>query len=337
MDKETENQNVNQEEGLLANTPQTEEVEPKEEETTIPHKEEEKPQEPTPEKEEEKLAKPEYLEDKFWDEKSGVKVEELNHSYKELQKQFSMGKHKAPKEYDVTSLEDVEDDDELKTYFLDWAKENKPTQAAFDNLVNKFKELSLQQEEADSIDIDAETKSLGPNAPQIIKGIKDKWNEEQKKEFTIKDNVAFGEWDWDVLANEWDVKQLEGWAVNVPNIKNTELLSGLEYKPMYYEPKENPHINLEDCVDLEKYNNKLKALDEYKLTKEQKEILKLFVYRFIKIDFENVANYYFFNATEEEQKAIERLRLVLTDDGLNGFIEDDLIRILNLTDTITDD
>ena len=59
MDKETENQNVNQEEGLLANTPQTEEVEPKEEETTIPHKEEEKPQEPTPEKEEEKLAKPE--------------------------------------------------------------------------------------------------------------------------------------------------------------------------------------------------------------------------------------------------------------------------------------
>ena len=44
MDKETENQNVNQEEGLLANTPQTEEVEPKEEETTIPHKEEEKPQ-----------------------------------------------------------------------------------------------------------------------------------------------------------------------------------------------------------------------------------------------------------------------------------------------------
>ena len=35
MDKETENQNVNQEEGLLANTPQTEEVEPKEEETTI--------------------------------------------------------------------------------------------------------------------------------------------------------------------------------------------------------------------------------------------------------------------------------------------------------------
>ena len=31
------------------------------------------------------------------------------------------------------------------------------------------------------------------------------WTEEQKKEFTIKDNVGFGEWDWNALANEWDV------------------------------------------------------------------------------------------------------------------------------------
>ena len=98
---------------------------------------------------------------------------------------------------------------------------------------------------------------------KVLVKIKDKWNEEQKKEFTIKDNVAFGEWDWDVLANEWDVKQLEGWAVNVPNIKNTELLSGLEYKPMYYEPKEIPNINLQDCIDLTKYKEKIKALDEY--------------------------------------------------------------------------
>ena len=87
-----------------------------------------------------------------------------------------MGKHKAPKEYDVAALEDVDDDDELKQYFVEWAKENKPTQAAFDNLVNKFKELSVQQEEAESINIEEETKALGPNAPQIIDGIK-KWGQ----------------------------------------------------------------------------------------------------------------------------------------------------------------
>ena len=64
------------------------------------------------------------------------------------------------------------------------------------------------------------------------------------------------------------------------------------------------------------------------MTDKEKDVLKLFAYRFIKIDFESVANYYSFNASEEEQKAIERLRLVLTDTGLNGFVEDDLLKIM---------
>ena len=156
--------------------------------------------------------------------------------------------------------------------------------------------------------------------------------ESQIEQFIIKDNVGYGDWEWDILANSWDIDKLEDWGVNVPTIKNTELLSGLEYKPMYYEPKEEPNINLEDCLDLTKYNEKIKALDEYNLTKEQKKILKMFAYRFIKIDFESVANYHSFNANEDEQKAIERLRLVLTDDGSNGFIEDDLLRLLGFTD-----
>lgn len=63
------------------------------------------------------------------------------------------------------------------------------------------------------------------------------------------------------------------------------------------------------------------------LSAEQKSVLKLFAYRFIKIDFESVANYYAFNATPQEQEAIERLRLVLVDGALDGFVEDGLIRM----------
>jgi ParB-like chromosome segregation protein Spo0J len=40
--------------------------------------------------------------------------------------------------------------------------------------------------------------------------------EEQQREFLIKDNVSGGEWDWDILANEWEVEQLEEWGLDVP-------------------------------------------------------------------------------------------------------------------------
>jgi ParB-like chromosome segregation protein Spo0J len=43
--------------------------------------------------------------------------------------------------------------------------------------------------------------------------------DEQKREFIIKDNVGFGEWDWDTLANEWDAEQLEEWGLDVPDFK----------------------------------------------------------------------------------------------------------------------
>lgn len=40
--------------------------------------------------------------------------------------------------------------------------------------------------------------------------------EDEKRQFIIKDNAAFGEWDWDMLANEWDAEELEWWGVEVP-------------------------------------------------------------------------------------------------------------------------
>ena len=37
--------------------------------------------------------------------------------------------------------------------------------------------------------------------------------EKQKREFIIKDNTAAGEWDSDILANEWEMEELEGWGL----------------------------------------------------------------------------------------------------------------------------
>lgn len=40
--------------------------------------------------------------------------------------------------------------------------------------------------------------------------------EAQQKEFIIKDNSSFGEWDWDILANEWDTNELKDWGLDIP-------------------------------------------------------------------------------------------------------------------------
>ena len=45
--------------------------------------------------------------------------------------------------------------------------------------------------------------------------VADNLTEEQEREFLIKDNVSGGEWDWDILANEWDKDELEEWGLDV--------------------------------------------------------------------------------------------------------------------------
>jgi len=59
--------------------------------------------------------------------------------------------------------------------------------------------------------------------------IADEWTEEQKHEFLIKDNVGFGEWDWDSLANEWDVEKLDDWGLNVP-LFNDDMTNNQDYE-----------------------------------------------------------------------------------------------------------
>jgi hypothetical protein len=49
--------------------------------------------------------------------------------------------------------------------------------------------------------------------------IKSDLTEEQQREFLIKDNTSGGEWDFEMLANEWDVEQLEDWGLDVPELK----------------------------------------------------------------------------------------------------------------------
>jgi DNA modification methylase len=57
--------------------------------------------------------------------------------------------------------------------------------------------------------------------------VADQLTDAQKGEFIIKDNVGFGEWDWDLLANEWDVEALTDWGLELP-FDNTPVLEAEE-------------------------------------------------------------------------------------------------------------
>jgi len=57
-------------------------------------------------------------------------------------------------------------------------------------------------------------KEIGLKEIPVI--LADEWTEEQKAEFLIKDNVGFGEWDWDILTDEWDTNKLEDWGLDLP-------------------------------------------------------------------------------------------------------------------------
>lgn len=55
------------------------------------------------------------------------------------------------------------------------------------------------------------------------------WTQEQKDEFLIKDNLGYGEWDFEILANEWDEVELEEWGLELKGFENVEEIDEPEY------------------------------------------------------------------------------------------------------------
>ena len=83
---------------------------------------------------------------------------------------------------------------------------------------------------------------------------------EQKNEFIIKDNVSFGEWDWDNLANNWNVDDVVEWGLEIPNF-DTEGFSD-----------KNKELSLDDVTDSMTITLKYTE-DEYHIVKDA--LLKL--------------------------------------------------------------
>jgi len=98
------------------------------------------------------------------------------------------------------------------------------------------------------------------------KEIPDNWvkraselTEDEKQRFIIVDNVGFGDWDWDILANEWDSELIADWGLEVPSFDNTEI----DFSD------KNKELDIND-FDNEKYFFKLEYTEtDYTLIKEK--------------------------------------------------------------------
>jgi hypothetical protein len=93
-------------------------------------------------------------------------------------------------------------------------------------------------------------------------------NEEQQKAFIIKDNVGYGEWDWDMLANEWDAEDLVEWGLDIPSydINASELGTNFDLPNGDKSPFQQMTFTLanEQAIQIQNAIQDIKMTDEYK-------------------------------------------------------------------------
>lgn len=125
-----------------------------------------------------------------------------------------------------------------------------------DKLVKSIKEFPEMLEKRPLV-VDQNYTVIGGNmrlrALQIL-GIKevpviiaDDWTDEQKRQFLIKDNLSFGEWDLDILNQDFDLGELTEWGMDVPvgiSMESEQALIGLDEKEEEIKPFKMVHILL---------------------------------------------------------------------------------------------
>ena len=150
----------------------------------------------------------------------------------------------------------------------------------------------------------------------------DDWTVEQRNEFTIRDNVGYGEWDWEELNAEWDADLLSDWGLDVPTQKELNEQDLFDIELPFYTPSQTiPNVN--ELANTEKTNELINKIESLKIDNELKDILKIRASFFTDFDFQKIADYYF-KQNEEIKDIFEDLGMVILAPKKaleKGFIE----------------
>jgi hypothetical protein len=137
------------------------------------------------------------------------------------------------------------------------------------------------------------------------------WTDQQKNEFVIKDNVSSGEFDFDILANEWDVLELEEWGLDVSNNQNEDDIYTTKVDSPTYEIKgEKPQE--EDLYNLGKYNQLMDKINNSDVDEKTKLFLQMAATRHIVFDYGLIAEFYA-HGDEKTQELMEDSALIIID------------------------
>ena len=142
------------------------------------------------------------------------------------------------------------------------------------------------------------------------------WTKEQKDEFVVKDNVNFGDWEWDMLANEWDSVQLSEWGLDVwENQDDTIVEDDNTYtrkiEAPTYEPK-NEKPEPHKLYETKKVSELIEKIQALKLPKTEEAFLIYAAYRHTVFDYSKIADYYA-HSSKEVQELMEDSALVIID------------------------
>lgn len=158
-------------------------------------------------------------------------------------------------------------------------------------------------------------------------------SEDQQKEFLIKDNSGFGEWDWDILANEWDHQELMDWGVDLPALNSldddqyTTKIDSPIYETKIVKPKEK------ELYDINKYNDLINDINKSNISEEIKEFLRLAATRHIKFNYSKIADYYA-HSEKETQSLIEDSALIIID--YDKAIEKGFVNVYNTIENLSE-
>jgi hypothetical protein len=158
------------------------------------------------------------------------------------------------------------------------------------------------------------------------------FSDDQKKEFVIKDNSSFGEWDWETLANEWDVEKLDEWGLDLPSMAHTEETYTTKVESPIYETKVvKPTAS--ELYDLHKYNTLLSDIEKADISEADKQFLMFAAMRHIKFNYSKIADYYA-HSDKEVQELMENSALVIID--YDKAIEKGFVQLFKTFDELSD-